>query len=58
MAHYTTIMNELLNLIPRHRFETIVNNLLATAMLSALTAGINSLCCFMPRPPGKTVYET
>ena len=26
MAHYTTIMNELLNLIPRHRFETIVNN--------------------------------
>ncbi len=27
MAHYTTIMNELLNLIPRHRFETVVNNL-------------------------------
>ena len=26
MAHYTTIMNELLNLIPRHRFETIVSN--------------------------------
>jgi len=26
MAHYTTIMNELLNLIPRHRFETIVKN--------------------------------
>lgn len=25
MAHYTTIMNELLHLIPRHRFETIVN---------------------------------
>lgn len=27
MAHYTTIMNELLNLIPRHRFETVVNSL-------------------------------
>ncbi|MBM3253503.1 MAG: IS4 family transposase [Candidatus Omnitrophica bacterium] len=27
MAHYTTIMNELLHLIPRHRFETVVNNL-------------------------------
>ena len=26
MAHYTTIMNELLHLIPRHRFETIVNH--------------------------------
>lgn len=26
MAHYSTIMNELLHLIPRHRFETIVNN--------------------------------
>lgn len=25
MAHYTTIMNELLHLIPRHRFETIVS---------------------------------
>lgn len=25
MAHYTTIMNELLHLIPRHRFGTIVN---------------------------------
>ncbi len=27
MAHYTTIMNELLHLTPRHRFETVVNNL-------------------------------
>lgn len=27
MSHYTTIMNELLHLVPRHRFETIVNNL-------------------------------
>lgn len=25
MAHYTTIMNELLHIIPRHRFDTIVN---------------------------------
>lgn len=26
MSHYNTIMNELLHLIPRHRFETAVNN--------------------------------
>jgi len=26
VAHYNTVMNELLNLIPRHRFETLVKN--------------------------------
>lgn len=27
MAYYTTVMNELLHLIPRHHFETVVNKL-------------------------------
>lgn len=26
MAHYTTILNEMLNLLPRHRFETLVKS--------------------------------
>ena len=56
MAHYTTILNELLHLIPRHRFETIVNNLKAnryvkrfdcwnqfTVMLYAQASGKDSL---------------
>ena len=26
MAHYTKILNEMLNLLPRHRFETLVES--------------------------------
>jgi len=26
MAHYTTVLNEMLNLLPRHRFETLVKS--------------------------------
>jgi len=26
MAHYTTVLNEMLNLLPRHKFETLVRN--------------------------------
>ncbi len=26
MSHYTTILNEMLNLLPRHQFETLVKN--------------------------------
>ena len=56
MAYSTTIMNELMHLIPRHRFETVVKNLSGdryvkrfdcwdqlTVLLNAQASGKNSL---------------
>ena len=53
MAHYTTVLNEMLNLLPRHRFESLVKNHGADRYVKKFTCWNQLTTLFYAQSSGK-----